>query len=159
MCTRKIAVGCGASWRGSPGTTLSQARGERTIPETLERFQRFAIPGKLRVQMFLAPSGGKQLWLIKATWPQSVPRTKPALSSGTSLGKELYGEPLHPREPAPAVESPCLNRLNVHRPARRPREPAGSGALGTEPPGCGSGTIQARRLQPLPRAPAFNPRA
>ena len=52
--------GCGAEvagWRGSP---ISRARSERRIPEALEQLQRFAIPGQLQIQLFLAPSGGRQ---------------------------------------------------------------------------------------------------
>lgn len=160
MCARaraKIAGACGAKWRGAPGTPLSQARGERTIPETLERFQRFAIPGKLWVQLFLAPSGGKRSWLIKATWPQSVPRTKPALSSGTFLRQELHGEPLRLREPVPRSGEPQPEPAEGAKTRAAAAGACGIRSSGHRAPGT--------RVRDDPRAPssaaaeAFNPRA
>lgn len=46
-----------------------------------------------RSSCFWCHSGDKWGWLIKATWPQSLPRTEPALSFGTFLGNRILGSP------------------------------------------------------------------
>lgn len=83
------------------------SRDEWTVPAALDRLQQFVIPGKLPVQLFLAPSGGKRRWLIKATWPQSVPRTYLVCAQlGHFSAKWAPGEPSAPWRTIPAMERP-----------------------------------------------------
>lgn len=77
-------------------------------------------------------------WLIKATWPPSVPRMKPPLSSGTFLGNGFLESPPQSLPPTPgnlpsAVGKPRVNRPRVQNPERGPREPAGAGAWAQSP--------------------------
>lgn len=130
---RSRALLWGRGSRTRRGRRFPKQGASEQVPAALECLQRFVIPGKHPVQLFLAPSGGKQRWLIEATWLQSVPRTKPALGSYASPGNGLQGSPRRqapsrPQEACPphppAVERPTVNPPKVQSPEQGPRIPS-----------------------------------
>ena len=144
----------------SPGTGDHGVRGEHHCPEQGASGQSLRLLTGFSDSSFqrssrsscLAPSGGKQRWLIKATWPQFVPRMKPALSSGT-LPDGLLRSPRsltpEPRKPDPRDGESHRKRAGDAKP--RAGAAGAPGALGTNTPGCGP--------RPPPRALAINPKA
>lgn len=161
---RSRALLWGRGSRTRRGRRFPKQGASEQVPAALECLQRFVIPGKHPVQLFLAPSGGKQRWLIEATWLQSVPRTKPALGSYASPGNGLQGSPRRqaPSRPQEACPPPPPRSGETHREPAKGAKP-GAGAADpqfwSEPPGCGSTAILARSPQPPPRALVFNPGA
>lgn len=123
-------------------------RGEGANGQPLQLWSGFnASPfqKKYSVHLFVVPPGDKQQWLIKTTWSHSVPRL--SLRSAQALSWDFRGPSTisklcHLREPNSRSGETAWVGRGCKDPELPPREPAGAGALGAEPGGCGSAALR-----------------